>query len=125
MSEHIGADSSCSCPFNKTASAVKDRGRGKGQRTHDGDAQACIQTCKDTFLKSISPNYSENFGDVCALLSSKGPNEKLWSLYWCDSTFCGVWVNQSAGVGQDRKKQFRRYSLFPLPADHEAQPTST
>ncbi|KAI1084661.1 hypothetical protein F5B20DRAFT_575981 [Whalleya microplaca] len=49
---------------------------------------ACINACYDSFVNHWSVN--RELGDVCEELSHVGSEEKLWSLYCCDSTYCGV-----------------------------------
>ena len=76
-----------------------------------GDAQQCIDACRQGFfesgLSSLSlSSYSSpvSLSGACSLLSSDTAAQKLlWQLYWCDSAFCGVWINHSGGKGQDRR----------------------
>ncbi|KAK4667101.1 hypothetical protein QC763_306180 [Podospora pseudopauciseta] len=93
-------DSSCECHINK---AEIQKG------AWNEDRSECISNCKTQFLQSISPGWSEaasGWADVCGNLNStsKGvevAEYRFWSLYWCDSTFCGVAIDQSKGLGQD------------------------
>jgi hypothetical protein len=96
----------CDCWFNKTE--VENSG---GRDNTDGSmagvrmADKCIANCKDQFLDTVLPGYSnetdaETFKTVCSKLTADGPNQQLWPLYWCDTTFCGVWIDQK---GQDRE----------------------
>ncbi|KAK4655866.1 hypothetical protein QC762_306180 [Podospora pseudocomata] len=93
-------DGSCECHINK---AEIQKG------AWNEDRSECISNCKTQFLQSISPGWSEaasGWADVCGNLNStsKGvevAEYRFWSLYWCDSAFCGVAIDQSKGLGQD------------------------
>ena len=100
----------CDCFFNKTE--VEENGGwekddNSNMDSHQRDAPACVQNCRDQFLKKVSPDYrpddSETLKSVCSKLTTKGPNQDLWPLYWCDLTFCGVANLQSAKGGDDRE----------------------
>ncbi|RYP68958.1 hypothetical protein DL771_006380 [Monosporascus sp. 5C6A] len=54
------------------------------------DPMACIRACRDRFIRARSGETGDNYRDICRILSRSGPNEDLWELYTCDSTFCGV-----------------------------------
>ncbi|KAI1804578.1 hypothetical protein F4811DRAFT_274990 [Daldinia bambusicola] len=56
--------------------------------------EACIAACFDVFVYELLEGRSENFEDVCRLLSNIQPDTELWRLYCCDSTFCGVWTGE-------------------------------
>ncbi|ERS94926.1 hypothetical protein HMPREF1624_08637 [Sporothrix schenckii ATCC 58251] len=70
-----------------------------------GDAQKCIDACRQGFLDSLSSSSSTSspsLSDTCSLLSSNtAAQQELWQLYWCDSAFCGVWIDSRGGAGQD------------------------
>ncbi len=66
------------------------------------EASACIGRCRERFLGGISPGDDTLAGACVSLLSTPEPHERLWQLYRCDSTRCGVWINQTGGIGQDR-----------------------
>lgn len=70
--------------------------------------QECLDNCREQYLAVVTPRWQAAFGDVCTSLSMEGPNEQLWPLYWCDSTFCGVWVNETGPTGQDRESTCHR-----------------
>ncbi|KAB5586047.1 hypothetical protein GE09DRAFT_50268 [Coniochaeta sp. 2T2.1] len=98
----------CDCFFNKTE--VKQNGGWENDddsnmAAHQRDAPACVQNCRDQFLEKVSPDYtpddSETLKAVCSNLTTKGPNQNLWPLYWCDLTFCGVANHQSVKEGDD------------------------
>ncbi|KAK3314524.1 hypothetical protein B0H66DRAFT_593246 [Apodospora peruviana] len=69
-----------------------------------GSRDPCVQSCKNHFMSTV---VMAAFNDVtgwqaaCGKLTSDTPTEQFWPLYWCDSTFCGVQVNQTGGLGQD------------------------
>jgi hypothetical protein len=67
------------------------------------DPPTCVRTCREEFLQTVSADYNETFRSVCSILTAKGPNPNLWPLYWCDSTYCGVWIDQNGKGGQDRE----------------------
>ncbi|KAH9988128.1 hypothetical protein F4779DRAFT_638496 [Xylariaceae sp. FL0662B] len=52
------------------------------------NATACIESCYDDFLNRWSIN--QELRDVCEDLSQVDLEKKLWSLYCCDSIYCGV-----------------------------------
>ncbi|OIW27327.1 hypothetical protein CONLIGDRAFT_424688 [Coniochaeta ligniaria NRRL 30616] len=94
----------CDCFFNKTE--VKENGGWEkdddsDMAAHKRDAIRCLQNCKNQFLETVSADYSKTFISVCSKLTTKGPNQNLWPLYWCDSTLCGVWINQTGTTQQD------------------------
>ncbi|OAA55817.1 hypothetical protein SPI_08024 [Niveomyces insectorum RCEF 264] len=79
--------------------------------SYDGNkAQTCIANCRQSFLKTLlAPTQLSNDDDdidsqylaqICTILSGAGAEDQLWQLYWCDSTFCGVWT-EAGQVGQD------------------------
>ncbi|RYP83865.1 hypothetical protein DL769_001287 [Monosporascus sp. CRB-8-3] len=59
---------------------------------------ACIRACRDQFIRARSGETGDDYRDICRILSRSGPNEDLWELYTCDSTFCGV---ANCAVDQD------------------------
>lgn len=96
----------CGCYFNKTE--VKDNGGwekddASDMAALDRDPIRCLHNCKTQFLETVSADYSETFSSVCGKLTTKGPNQNLWPLYWCDSKLCGVWIDQTVKEGQDRE----------------------
>lgn len=73
-----------------------------------GDAQQCIAACRRGFLHKLAEPSPQNaagssLADACALLSYATAQHELWQLYWCDSAFCGVWIEADGGTGQDRE----------------------
>jgi len=96
----------CDCFFNKTE--VKENGGWEKDddsslASHSHDPIRCLQNCKTQFLEIVSANYSKTFSTVCTKLTTKGPSQDLWRLYWCDSTYCGVGIDQQVPAGQDRE----------------------
>ncbi|RYO93267.1 hypothetical protein DL762_001216 [Monosporascus cannonballus] len=78
---------------------------------------ACIRACRDQFIRARSGETGDNYRDICRILSRSGPNEDLWELYTCDSTFCGV---ANCAVDQDPNvdliinvcRGYNYYSIF-------------
>ncbi|KAK3986626.1 hypothetical protein QBC44DRAFT_311155 [Cladorrhinum sp. PSN332] len=92
----------CQCYFN--SSEIK---KGRWQQ----DKKVCLQNCRTEFLKWVMPGWDDNSrwiegcGSLLADNTTTPPfktEDKFWNLYWCDSTFCGVAINPSGGLGQDR-----------------------
>lgn len=69
------------------------------------DPIVCTQRCKLQFLGIVSTGWVESSGweEGCRALNESEPIREFWSLYWCDETFCGVRINQTGGLGQDRE----------------------
>ena len=69
------------------------------------EAKQCLESCRNQFLETVSNDHKtpEGWKDVCKDLTSTTPSSRFWSLYWCDTTFCGVWINQTGGLQQDRE----------------------
>jgi hypothetical protein len=69
----------------------------------------CLQDCKRQFLQSVRAKWTEEAGwpEGCQDLTSKSAAAsaamRFWSLYWCDMEFCGVAINQTGGLEQDRE----------------------
>ncbi|KAK4242183.1 hypothetical protein C8A03DRAFT_40457 [Achaetomium macrosporum] len=97
------ADSICECYIN--TAEIK---RGRWQE----DPSECLRNCKEHFLRSVLQSWGESSGwvDGCRILNRAAPARDFWSLYWCDSTFCGVGISQTGGLGQDRDIGF--YSVL-------------
>jgi hypothetical protein len=94
----------CDCVFNKTE--LKENGGWKqddDMAATERDPIRCEQYCITRFLDTVSADHNETFSNVCARLTTEGPNQDLWPLYWCDSTYCGVWIDQTVPGGQDRE----------------------
>jgi hypothetical protein len=96
----------CDCFFNKTEA----KQNGGWENEDDSNMAAlykdpirCEEYCKTRFLETVSADYNETFSSVCTKLTTKGPNQDLWPLYWCDSTYCGVGIDQEVPGGQDRE----------------------
>ena len=72
-------------------------------------APQCLETCRREFLFSIGQTWPPQWPQLCESLTTTATTDttalrnSLWPLYWCDSWFCGVWVNQSGPLGQDRE----------------------
>ncbi|RYP45426.1 hypothetical protein DL768_008215 [Monosporascus sp. mg162] len=81
------------------------------------DPAACIRACRDQFIRARSGETGDNYREICRILSRSGPNEDLWELYTCDSTFCGV---ANCAVDQDPNvdliinvcRGYNYYSIF-------------
>lgn len=89
-------DGGCGCHYDTTE--IK-------QGRWNEEPYLCIQRCKAQFLRSVLAEWTENSGwvDGCRTLNGTAPVREFWSVYWCDSTFCGVGINQTGGLGQDRE----------------------
>ncbi len=89
-------DSACECYVN--AAEIQ---QGRWQE----DPSVCLRNCKAQFLRSVVKGWGEDVGwpDGCGKLNKGVAVHEFWSLYWCDSTFCGVGINQTGGLGQDRE----------------------
>ncbi|KAK1990373.1 hypothetical protein LX36DRAFT_413481 [Colletotrichum falcatum] len=70
------------------------------------DPPKCIETCRARFLESVVPGFDKTrYPEVCKTLSNgQGAAERLWEVYCCDSTSCGVQLNGS--IGQDPSVNF-------------------
>ncbi|KAK1772428.1 hypothetical protein QBC33DRAFT_564905 [Phialemonium atrogriseum] len=99
--ERVEETSNCGYSFNKTE-ANENGGWAKGDPgDHHSDPPRCLQNCREQFLEQVSHDYIEDFAKACAPLTKDGPNQGLWPLYWCDSTFCGVYIDRNGPLGQD------------------------
>lgn len=90
------ASHACECYIN-TAEIMKGRWQ--------EDPGECLRNCKAQFLRTVAKGWQGNNGWVegCGVLNRNVPLQDFWSLYWCDSVFCGVGINQTGGLGQDRE----------------------
>jgi hypothetical protein len=61
----------------------------------------CLQNCRDTFRDSILP-YDKDFDKICAILADENNDAVFSALYGCDEG-CGVVINGTGQVGQDRE----------------------
>ncbi|KAK1968519.1 hypothetical protein LY78DRAFT_421612 [Colletotrichum sublineola] len=70
------------------------------------DPPKCIETCRNRFLESIVSDFDKTrYPEVCKALSNgQGAAERLWEVYCCDSTSCGVQLN--GNPGQDPSVNF-------------------
>ncbi|KAI0384619.1 hypothetical protein F5Y04DRAFT_292951 [Hypomontagnella monticulosa] len=59
------------------------------------DPEACVRACYDRFVEEWLRKTQGTFEDVCYQLSHIQPDTELWKLYRCDSTYCGVWANET------------------------------
>lgn len=88
--------SACECHIN-TAEIKK----GSWQE----DPGECLHNCKEQFLQAVAKGWhgDEGWVEGCGSLNRGVPVREFWSLYWCDSVFCGVGINQTGGLRQDRE----------------------
>ncbi|KAL2131906.1 hypothetical protein VTI74DRAFT_4462 [Chaetomium olivicolor] len=86
--------SGCECYFN--TAEIK---QGQWQE----DPSTCLRNCKVQFLRSALKGWDETSGwsDGCRSLNGTVSVREFWSLYWCDSTFCGVGIDPKGGLWQD------------------------
>lgn len=59
------------------------------------DPEACVRACYDLFVEEWLGKTHGTFEDVCYELAHMQPDTELWELYRCDSTYCGVWANET------------------------------
>ena len=96
-------DTGCGFLFNATE--AMDNGGWKRRHVERGeqrDPPRCLQDCKKQYLDIVSPGWSQSLNTACETLTTTQPNTQLWPLYWCDSAFCGLGVEQNGESGQDR-----------------------
>ena len=94
------------CGFKGTRTEDENQHRAPGEPyDHAKIVTDCTHRCRDGFLESIFPDYKDDYSSACAALSSQEVGERFWDLYWCDSMDCGVWIDQTKGLGQDRKSR--------------------
>ena len=91
-------DEECGCHVE----AIEIRGESPTAET-----KQCLESCREQFLETVSIDHEtpEGWKYVCQDLTSTTPSSRFWPLYWCDTTFCGVWINQTGGLQQDREWQ--------------------
>ncbi|KAJ4306785.1 hypothetical protein N0V88_000152 [Collariella sp. IMI 366227] len=89
------ASSGCECYFN--TAEIK-------QGAWQEDPSVCLRNCRAQFMRSALKGWDDASGwDAgCKSLNSSVPVHDFWSLYWCDSTFCGVGIDQNGGLWQDQ-----------------------
>ncbi|KAK2055807.1 hypothetical protein LY76DRAFT_174436 [Colletotrichum caudatum] len=70
------------------------------------DPPKCIETCRSRFLESVVLGFDKTrYPEVCKALSNgQRATERLWEVYCCDSTSCGVQLN--GNLGQDPSVNF-------------------
>ncbi|KZL65864.1 hypothetical protein CT0861_09509 [Colletotrichum tofieldiae] len=70
------------------------------------DPPKCIETCRTRFFERVVPGFDETkYAEVCKVLSNREMAvDRLWELYCCDSTSCGVQLN--GNLGQDPSVNF-------------------
>lgn len=99
---------SCGCLFNVTEIQEHGgwQGGGGGGAASDKYPQIiageCLQNCHSQFLGSVAPEWNTSLAPACEALTSASASA-LWPLYWCDSTFCGVGIDETGGLQQDRE----------------------
>ncbi len=70
------------------------------------DAEACVRACYNQFVNEWYEKVKGGFDDVCTQLSHTQSHTDLWTLYCCDSTFCGVRIDRE---GLSRSLPLMRY----------------
>ncbi|KAK0639055.1 hypothetical protein B0T16DRAFT_462764 [Cercophora newfieldiana] len=71
--------------------------------------RTCLDNCRMQFLNqtvsTVAGWTNETWPTGCEQLTSKEPSDdrarSFWSLYWCDTRFCGVAISQTGGLEQD------------------------
>lgn len=74
-------------------------------RESSPDPKPCLDFCRLQFMSSVVPGWSDDsrYHDGCHNLTGNLQSTRLWPLYWCDSIFCGVAIQQLGGLQQDRE----------------------
>ncbi|KAK4120907.1 hypothetical protein N657DRAFT_692790 [Parathielavia appendiculata] len=88
------AGSACECYINPAE--IK-------QGSWQEDPSHCLRNCKAQFLRGVLQGWEEDLGWIegCRSLNRSVPVREFWSLYWCDSIFCGVGIDPTGPLGQD------------------------
>ncbi|KAK1986218.1 hypothetical protein LZ30DRAFT_582476 [Colletotrichum cereale] len=70
------------------------------------DPPKCIEACRARFLEGVVPGFDKTkYSDVCKVLSNgERAADRLWEVYCCDSTSCGVQLD--GNLGQDPSVNF-------------------
>lgn len=101
--EKAETSGACSVSFNATEASENGGWIRGDQAERNGDPPRCLQNCREQFLGKVASEYDNDFTHACKSLTKDGPNQDLWPLYWCDSAFCGVYIDEKGPVGQDRE----------------------
>ncbi|KAK1836082.1 hypothetical protein QBC39DRAFT_410506 [Podospora conica] len=95
MEGTVALGSACACYVDgKQARLVKES---------SADPKPCLDFCRLQFMKSVVPGWTDEsrYHDGCQNLTGNHESSRLWPLYWCDSIFCGVAIEQLGGLQQD------------------------
>ncbi len=71
--------------------------------------KSCLDNCRSQFLRRISPDWTDDnttsWPPGCRNLTTDKAmrSSQFWELYWCDELFCGVAINRTGGLEQDRE----------------------
>ncbi|KAK8094072.1 hypothetical protein PG997_000757 [Apiospora hydei] len=64
------------------------------QSAYSSNPHLCMAQCKANFIQSLRLREGAGFDEACASLTEDQPQEWFWSLYCCDSTNCGVYIER-------------------------------
>ncbi|KAK4101102.1 hypothetical protein N658DRAFT_559257 [Parathielavia hyrcaniae] len=83
------------------------------------DPSHCLRNCKTQFLRSVLNGWEDDVGwaEGCRRLNRSVPLDEFWPLYWCDSTFCGVWIDPAGGLQQDRTADISGSAVYIIASD--------
>ncbi|KAL2160160.1 hypothetical protein VTH06DRAFT_1815 [Thermothelomyces fergusii] len=92
MKVNAGADGSDGCQCYVDATEIQQ-----------GDGPECLNTCRAQFFQRVleGSGVGGEWAEWCGSLDRGVAAQEFWSLYWCDSTFCGVAIDPDGGPGQD------------------------
>ncbi|KAK8038766.1 hypothetical protein PG993_007177 [Apiospora rasikravindrae] len=62
------------------------------QSAYSTNPPECMRECKASFLQGLGLREGAGFEEACSSLMEDQPQEWFWSLYCCDSTNCGVYI---------------------------------
>ncbi|KAL2175376.1 uncharacterized protein P884DRAFT_293784 [Thermothelomyces heterothallicus CBS 202.75] len=93
--ENAKTDGGVGCPCYVNAAEI--------QQAKQSDVQECLANCRAQFQRGVLNGWegSNGWAEGCGGLNRGVAAQEFWSLYWCDSTFCGVAVDLDGGLGQD------------------------
>ncbi|AEO61506.1 hypothetical protein MYCTH_2113417 [Thermothelomyces thermophilus ATCC 42464] len=93
--ENAKTDGGVGCPCYVNAAEI--------QQAKQSDAHECLANCRAQFLRGVLNGWegSNGWAEGCGSLNRGVAAQEFWSLYWCDSTFCGVAIDLDGGLGQD------------------------
>jgi hypothetical protein len=85
---------------------TRDKGGNHGNGwAREPDPKACLQDCKKQHLDSYLTSWEIDMMPLCnaAAAGEEAARDMFWPLYWCDAAFCGVYIDATGDIGQDRE----------------------